>query len=288
MSTADSNASRARPRDEEDTIESIDDDDDHKPPAKRARQEEAPANDSDAGSGDEDDNDDSAVDYEWIDPGILNPQTGRNHHQAILLTVDGKTFPVRLGDAVRLHGDDDDNEAGWCCKVLDFWECSQGGVNFKGQWFVSKSEIVQYNGKWEGRMSKDELVESLLPGEQVLSEYRQENEIGTIACVVTTIFQRPGNCGPVDCPPNSFLCRYRLQTANKVWILSDWTDTAAFASRTQHTDEPTEANDTLDDVIGDDEEDDVADDDSASASSGDSSVQSDKVRIEGEGSNLRR
>jgi hypothetical protein len=238
-------------------------------PEKRARLDSVAAAASDKSSGD------VTVNYHWLDQGTVDPETGRNYHQAIRLTVEDESFEVRLGDVVRLNAEqvEEAEGDGWICKVTKLWDDGDA-VTFRGVWLFSKDEINQYTGPWDGFLTKAGLIKKMRAKERVLSDRSDDNDIGSILNVVTPVHQVPGI--NVDVPRGSVLCRYRLETMGSRWTLFDYNGGNESIGRAdeQGTDEPTLTNDTLDD-------------DSSTTSSGESSTLSDQVRIEGEGSNLR-
>ena len=239
------------------------DDDAESSQKKRSRHDDAATNVS---SGE------VTVNYHWLDRGVVDPETGRNYHEAIRLTVEDQSFDVRRGDVVRLNSEDADPGDDWICKVDSLWDDGDA-VTFRGLWFFSRDEINQYNGLWDGVMTKAGLIKKMRAKERVLSDRTDDNDIGSILSVVRLVHKIPGM--NIDVPPDSILCRYRLETSSTRWHLFEYSGGQTARRHDQATDEPTLTNDTLDD-------------DSSTASSGASSALSDQVRIEGEGSNLRR
>jgi len=221
-------------------------------------------------------------------------------------------FTVRVGDSVllwsddQIDDDDDDDEGGssgnggaagnrrqaqWICRVKELWEETVAGggagagqqqqqpqraVRFRAQWFYSPDEIRQYGGKWFGDITKDDLLRQMKPRELLLGDQADVNEIASIQRLVPVAFVDPSN-REQQVDDDQWLCRYRIDTKQGSWKLSEWkqeSDDLVTTSAMESVSSQSQS---------EDEDEDASDDDSVSST--------DKLRVmirEGEGSSLRQ
>jgi hypothetical protein len=162
--------------------------------------------------------DHGTVSYRWLDEGIAHAD-GCVYHETVQITSDGRTFQVRKGDAVLLFCDEEDWGAQWPCRVERMWEPVPNSdprpVLFTARWFWHKGDFQQLPYKWDGSLTRKQLMARMAADEVVLSNHLDENEIATIDGPCSMTYHatsenriRPGAGRTLL--PKSFQCQYKV------------------------------------------------------------------------------
>ena len=178
-----------------------------------------------------------------------------------------RPFQVRPGLYVQLEAPTRDQV--WICRVLDLWEPvddldarNEGDHNnnnenetdgkshvtvassvaaesrVRGQWLYNRHDIAQLQGQWtNGILTKEELLNIMLPGEYVISNQIDDNPVASILRTVevvhpTTPQDKNHNSTAASASArelieslseNQCYVRYRIRKTQRSWKLEVWT-----------------------------------------------------------------